>query len=89
VVQIYRELFGYRLPRTTAALSKIGRPVAPGRLAAGDLVFFRLADGKRHVGIYLDRGQFAHASSRQGVTISRLDEHYWQETYWTARRLLS
>ena len=89
VVEIYRDLFGYRLPRTTTALSQTGRPIAPARLAPGDLVFFRFSDGKRHVGIYLDRGQFAHASSRRGVMISRLDEHHWQKTFWTARRLLT
>jgi probable lipoprotein NlpC len=89
VVQLYRDLFGYRLPRTTSALSKTGRAIDPGQLLPGDLVFFHLPDGKRHVGIYLDRGQFAHASTRRGVMISGLQEPYWQEAFWTARRLLS
>jgi len=89
VVQLYRDLFGYHLPRTTAALAKTGRAIEAGPLLPGDLVFFRLPDGKRHVGIYLEHGQFAHASTRRGVMISRLQEPYWQETFWTARRLLS
>lgn len=89
VVQIYRDLFDIPLPRTAAALSKTGRAIDLGQLSPGDLVFFRLPDGKRHVGIYLDRGQFAHTSTRRGVMISRLQEPYWQATFWTARRLLS
>ena len=89
VVRIYRDLFALQLPRTTAALSKTGQAVAPAHLAPGDLVFFRFSGGKRHVGIYLGRGQFAHASYRRGVMISRLDEPHWRASYWTARRLLA
>ena len=89
VVQIDRDLYGYQLPRTTLALSNTGQAVDRGRLLPGDLVFFRLPDGKRHVGIYLGNGQFAHASTRRGVMISRMQAPYWQETFWTARRLLS
>jgi probable lipoprotein NlpC len=88
VVQLYRDLFDTHLPRTTLALSKTGQPVDAGQFLPADLVFFRLPDGKRHVGIYLDGGQFAHASTRRGVMISRLQEPYWQATFWTARRLL-
>ena len=88
VVQLYRDLFDTQLPRTTLALSKTGRSVEPRHLLPADLVFFRLPDSKRHVGIYLDGGQFAHASTRRGVMISRLQEPCWQETFWTARRLL-
>jgi len=89
VVQIYRDLYGTHLPRTTLALSKTGQAIDYRSLSPGDLVFFRLPDGKRHVGIYLDRGQFAHASARRGVMISQLQDPYWQETFWTARRMLS
>jgi cell wall-associated NlpC family hydrolase len=42
-----------------------------------------------HVGIYLNRGKFAHASSSQGVTISRLDDGYWLRSFRTARRILT
>jgi cell wall-associated NlpC family hydrolase len=56
-------------------------------MRAGDLVFFRTADRQKHVGIYLDDGEFLHASSSQGVTISPMQNDYWQQNYWTARRL--
>ena len=36
----------------------------------GDLVFFHTGKTK-HVGIYIDNGQFMHASTKIGVTISK------------------
>lgn len=89
VVRIYDDLFGYRLPRTTAALAQTGQPAARSALRPGDLVFFRIAPGKSHVGIYLGQGEFAHASTRRGVSIARLDAPYWRSVFWTARRLLT
>ena len=56
---------------------------------AGDLVFFRIARGEKHVGIYLRNGTFAHASCGHGVTFSKLTDSYWAERFWTARRILN
>lgn len=85
----YRDEFDLDLPRTTADQVQAGRPVSRDSLQAGDLVFF-LTYGKktRHVGIYLGEGEFAHASTSYGVTISRLTNPYWNQAYWKARRLL-
>jgi hypothetical protein len=52
-------------------------------------VFFRPGWKKRHVGIYLSDGEFLHASSSSGVTVSPLDRSYWQDHWWQARRVLS
>ncbi|MDX1531906.1 MAG: NlpC/P60 family protein, partial [Rhodothermales bacterium] len=52
-----------------------------------DLVFFRTGPGQRHVGVYLGGGDFVHASSSDGVTVSALGGYY-DRTYWTARRVL-
>lgn len=89
VVRIYDDLFGHHLPRTTAALAQKGQPAARRALVPGDLVFFRIAPRKMHVGIYLGRGEFAHASARRGVSIARLDAPYWRSVFWTARRILT
>ena len=83
------ERLGIAVPRTTSAQSRTGRPVAAAELTPGDLVFFRTGKGPHgnHVGIYAGDGQFLHASSSQGVTMSRLDNPYWSRTYRQARRV--
>ncbi|WP_035233043.1 NlpC/P60 family protein [Alcanivorax nanhaiticus] len=77
-----------KVPRTTAELLKEGEPVARNQLAVGDLVFFRLARGNRHVGIYLGDEAFLHASVSNGVMQSSLGNPYWRKRYWQARRLV-
>ncbi len=54
---VYAQI-GVRLPRVTYSQVMCGRPVHPGQLAAGDLVFFR---DNGHVGIYLGGGWYVHA----------------------------
>ena len=66
----------------------MGQAVAPGELQAGDLIFFHPPGKARALGLYLSAGEFAHASTSEGVTISHLDETYWREAYWTTRRVL-
>lgn len=78
---------GRKLPRTTAKQSRTGTRVEKHELQPGDLVFFRTENKIRHVGIYLDDGQFLHASTSEGVTISSLGNQYWQQNYWQARRV--
>jgi cell wall-associated NlpC family hydrolase len=50
-------------------------------------VFFKTGVFTRHVGMYLDDGDFLHAASSNGVTISNLEDRYWTRTYWKARRI--
>jgi len=87
-MKIYKKLFGLQIPRTTEEQVRTGVSVSMGKLQAGDLVFFLLSDKKRHVGIYLSKGEFVHASKSKGVTISDINDRYWREAYWTARRIL-
>lgn len=83
----YKQAFNRRIPRTTERLAVTGSDVNSRHLRPGDLVFFRTGWKKRHVGIYLRQGKFMHASSSRGVMISRLDNPYWSDAYWMARRL--
>lgn len=83
----YREKLGVRLPRTTDHQSRIGQEIDRAELASGDLVFFKTGFKVRHVGIYIGEGKFLHASTSQGVTISHLDNVYWQDKYWHSRRV--
>lgn len=86
-VLAYSELFGMSLPRTAAEQAASGRKVARTALQTGDLVFFNIGRSTKHVGIYLANDQFIHASRSKGVTLSSLDEFYWQKNFWQARRV--
>ena len=88
VQQFVRENLGIELSRTTAAQRYEGVHVERDKLMPGDLVFFRRA-GVRHVGVYLNDGEFIHASSSRGVTISELSSSYWDRHYWMARRIVT
>jgi len=52
-------------------------------LKEGDLVFFRINPRftVSHVGIYIGENKFVHASVKQGVIISDLDEPYYKKHF--------
>lgn len=88
VRSIFRDTFNLELPRSTSEQVHEGRQIDRQSLQAGDLVFFRPPGRYDHVGVYMGDGYFMHASTSQGVIISRLDNSYWQRYYWQARRTL-
>ncbi len=83
----YHQLFGLNLGRSTEDQLEQGMPIDRDALRPGDLVFFKTGFFKTHVGIYLDKGLFVHASASKGVTVSTLKLDYWQKNFWTARRI--
>jgi len=58
-------------------------------LKFGDLVFFNTRRRVRpgHVGIYIGDNLFAHASSRNGVIVSSLDQDYYSSRFMGGRRI--
>jgi len=82
----YKERFKQIIPRSTKLLIKSGTEVNPRQIRPGDLVFFKTGWKTSHVGIYLKNGAFMHASSSRGVMISKLDNSYWSDAFWMARR---
>lgn len=80
---------GLLLPRVSRAQFQQGRNVSFDGLRTGDLVFFDTNGQGRinHVGIMVDSTRFAHASTSQGVILSRLEERYYRRSYRGARRL--
>ncbi len=86
----------YKIPRTSAAQSKIGKKVAKSEIKPGDLVFFATGKKKRkitHVGLVTevkgkDHIKFIHASSSVGVTESNLASNYYKKRFRMARRIL-
>lgn len=85
--EVFRDALGIELPRSTHSQVHKGTRVAKNELTEGDLVFFRINARLNHVGIYVGNGEFIHASSRKGVTRSRLDDRYWRAKFWQARRI--
>lgn len=80
---------GISLPRTADLQFNIGRVVPNGKEQPGDLIFFETyCPGPSHIGIFLGRHQFVHASSAAGhITISDLREAHFQRCYLGAKRV--
>ncbi len=80
---------GIKIPRTAdVQYYKVGTKVPKGQEQPGDLVFFETyLPGPSHVGIYLGNGQFIHASSSRGVTITPLKSNYFGPRYLGAKRV--
>ncbi|EOD55811.1 C40 family peptidase [Aeromonas rivuli] len=85
--EVYRNAVGIELPRDTRSQVHEGTRVSKQELVEGDLVFFKISSRLNHVGIYVGNGEFIHASTRAGVTRSRLDNQYWRNKFWQARRI--
>lgn len=83
----YKEVFGRKLPRTVREQVQKGVEVDKDLLQPGDLVFFKISVFQKHVGIYLEKDLFVHASLSSGVMISRLNDSYWKQRYWQAKRI--
>lgn len=83
-----QSVYNQSLPRTTAQQQYSGTKISYSELQQGDLVFFKTGKKVRHVGVYVGGRQFMHASASKGVIISRLDNPYWADAYWHARRVL-
>jgi len=90
--QFVYEQNGIELPRVSREQAKEGQYIDRSNLKKGDLIFFSSSksDDVHHVGIYLDNGNFVHASSsKKRVTISNLDEKYYREHFKWGRRLIN
>lgn len=53
----------------------------------GDLVFFNTRGGVSHVGVYLGNSYFVHSSVHGGVTISSLNDDYYNRKFISGGRL--
>ena len=90
VCQLYRNVYHIQLPRTTQEQRNKSKKIAKRNLQEGDLVFFSSPRSRKkvtHVGIYLKDGKFVHASTSQGVIVSRLNENYYTQYWLTGGRI--
>ncbi|WP_072679798.1 NlpC/P60 family protein [Arcobacter sp. LA11] len=88
VQRTFKDRLNINIPRTTALQSQVGKNVSLDELEMGDLIFFKTGFNSRHVGIYLEGGKFLHASTKRGVTISRLDNNYYSKHFWKVKRII-
>jgi len=89
--QFVYEQNGIEIPRVSRDQAQEGEFVDREHLKRGDLIFFSSSksDDVHHVGIYLDNGNFIHASSaKKRVTISNLDEKYYKKHFKWGRRFI-
>lgn len=87
---IYQTVFGQKLDRVSTVIAKnVKESVEKEDLMPGDMVFFSTFKKKyiNHVGVYLGEGKFIHASIKQGVIVSRLDEGYYSKTWRKGGRI--
>jgi hypothetical protein len=91
VYTLYDQALDVKLPRSTRQLYEQGRMIGRGQLQLADLVFFHLQNPAQpdHVGIYIARGFFLHASVAQGVTLSHLNDPPFKHRFLGARRYLT
>lgn len=85
---VFAESYHIHLPRTTFQQIRMGKQVAKKNLAPGDLIFFNMKPGVRHVGIYIGNNRFIHSSLSKGVTVSSFARPYWQQHFMAARRVI-
>jgi len=86
VQRAYYDLFKMKIPRTTKLQVNAGEKVSRANIKTSDLIFFKTGYNSRHVGIYLQHGDFIHASSSKGIIISNINDPYWKKRYWMVRR---
>lgn len=90
VKAVYAE-FGISLPRRSIeqGLSGLSVPVDLRYLRMGDIIYFNMRGMRypHHIGIYMGRGLFVHASSSRGVDIDILDGR-WRDGATRAARLV-
>ena len=87
---IYSNVLSVELNRSAKEQYTQGTKIdKPEDLKFGDLVFFntrrRVKPG--HVGIYIGDNLFAHASSKNGVIVSSLEEDYYSHRFMGGRRI--
>jgi murein DD-endopeptidase len=80
---------GISVPRTTGEQYRKARAVKLGKLAPGDLLFFRIDSRKvEHVAIYTGHGRFVHApQSGRTVETRTLDDAWYRDRLVGAGRL--
>ena len=84
--------YGIQLPHNSEEQARDGKVITGmENLKPGDLVFFIRSYNTSHFithsGIYIGDNKFIHTSSRDGVTITSLNDPWWNERYLFGTRI--
>ena len=91
--KIYRDA-GINIPRVSRDQARVGQYIAYNNLKRGDMVFFDTKKKRTgivsHVGIYLDNGNFIHASSaaKKIVIFNFNQKSFYKKRFLWGRRVL-
>ncbi len=86
--KIYQAVYNQTLEGGSRDIFQHVKPLKMKLAEEGDLLFFKIWKGQiSHVGIYLQDGKFAHATTQAGVIISDLSEAYYKKYFFKAGHL--
>ena len=90
--EVFRSTAGIKIPRVSRDQAKVGKYIKYKDLRRGDMVFFdtekKFTGRVNHVGIYLSKGNFIHASSARKkviITSFRKKPFYKRRFLWGRR----
>lgn len=92
--EVFNSTVGIKIPRVSRDQAKVGKLIKYEELKAGDMVFFdtekKFSGRVNHVGIYLDNGEFIHASStRKKVIITNFKKKpFYKKRFLWGRRVV-
>jgi len=75
-----KDIYGLSLPRRSVEQAGVIDSKSLNQLKEGDLIFFAFGGGEiDHVGIYLNRNYFVHASPSRGIIVDDLNLPSYQK----------
>jgi|GEM_PF-6297316 len=92
IMALYAQAADISLPHSTAQMFKMGYPVQKKNVKFADLLFFNTKGGgvrPSHVGLYLSKGIFLHASVSRGVALDSMSESPYKHQLIGIRRILA
>ncbi len=89
VSTVFNECFKIELPHNAYQIYEGCQKIKRSELNLGDLVFFSNRRKIDHVGIYLVKNYFVHASASYGVIVSELTDIYYRSRFWAAGRIFN
>ena len=88
VCELYKDCNNLELESCSKDLFHNSEQIKKSDLREGDLVFFKIKKNRiSHVGIYLGQNKFVHASTKNGVIVSNLEDPYYKRFFYKGGRL--